>query len=150
MAIKKVAYALGGGTQHLVLPAFSFATNSATAAALAQMIVDAWNNVSFTFTPPGGGPTTVRLRDALLQRDPTRLLPTQLAIQTATARANVAGLNLTCAVVISEAEHDSDYIMQSGDEIVFVLPDANRATLVPAGTLLATAEFLMACTPNGI
>jgi hypothetical protein len=123
------------------------------------MIVDAWNNVPFTYTPPGAAaPVTVNLRTALLDRDPTTLLPTQLAIQTATARVDVAGLpagasglNLTQAVVITEAEHDEDYVMQSGNEIVLVLPDLDRTTLVPAGApLLATAEFLMACTPNGI
>jgi hypothetical protein len=146
MAIKKPVRTPGGGTQHLVLPAFSFATNTATAAALAQMIVDAWANGPFA----GGGVAVPNLGDALLQRHPHTLLPTPLAIQTATARANAAGLNLTHAVVITEAEHDNDYIMQSGDEIVFVLPDSDRATTVPAGSLLATAEFLMACTPNGI
>jgi hypothetical protein len=144
--------------EHLVMPAFSFATDSANpvATGLANMIIDAWNNVSFTFTPPGGVATTVNLRDALLQRD-TDLLPTTLAVQTATARANGAGLGLTRAVVITEAEHNNDYVMQSDDEIVLVLPDERRAiipTPFPAPPyptpLLNTAKFLMACTPNGI
>ena len=136
--------------KHLVLPAFSFATNTGTAVALAQIILDAWDNVQFTYQAPGGGTTTVPLGTALLDRDGTTRLPTPLAIQTATARAIAAGLNLTQAVVISETEHENDYIMQSGDEIVLVLPDASRATGVPAATRLATAEFLMSCTPNGI
>ena len=139
--------------EHLVMPAFSFATDSATnpvATGLANMIIDAWNNVSFTFTPPGGGVTIVNLRDALLQRD-TNLLPTTLAVQTATARANGAGLQLTRAVVITEAEHNNDYVLQSDDEIAFVLPDPTRVTSFAASpNLLQTAEFLMACTPNGI
>jgi hypothetical protein len=138
--------------KHLVLPAFSFATNTAMAGALAQMIVDAWTNGPFTFTPPGGGSTTVpHLGTALLQRDTTTLLPTPLATQTATAYVQQAGLDLTGVVVISEAEHDNNYnIMQSGDEIVLVLPDQSRVTSVTAANILQTAEFLMACTPNGI
>ena len=132
--------------KHLVMPAFSFATDTATAAALAQMIVDAWANGPFT----GGGVSVPHLGDALLERDANSLLPTAGAMATATARVQAAGLNLTNAVVITEAEHDNDYIMQSGNEIVLVLPDASRANTVPAGNLLATAEFLMACTPNGI
>lgn len=137
--------------KHLVLPAFSFATDDASATSLANMIIDAWNNVPFTFTPPGGVPTTVPLGDTLVQRDANKL-PTVLAKQTAVARVQQAGFaNLTGAVVITEAEHDNDYIMQSGDEIVFVLPDQNRVTLTPTGpTLLNTAKLLMACTPNGI
>jgi hypothetical protein len=56
---------------------------------------------------------------------------------------------LTRAVVITEAEHDNDYIMQSDDEIVFVLPNQNRVTAAPKN-LLDTAQLLMGCTPNGI
>ena len=61
--------------------------------------------------------TVPHLGAALLQRDTTTFLPTQLATQTATAYVQGAGLDLTGVVVISEAEHDNDYIMQSGDEI---------------------------------
>jgi hypothetical protein len=132
--------------KHLVLPAFSFATNSTMAGALAQMIVDAWTNGPFA----SGGVNVPQLGTALLQRDSTTLLPTPLATQTATAYVQQAGLDLTGVVVISEAEHDNDYIMQSGDEIVLVLPDQNRVTSVTAANILQTAEFLMACTPNGI
>jgi hypothetical protein len=132
--------------KHLVLPAFSFATNGAMAGALAQMIVDAWNNGPFA----SGGVNVPHLGTALLQRDSTTLLPTPLATQTATAYVQQAGLALTGVVVISEAEHDNDYIMQSGDEIVLVLPDQDRVTSVTAANILQTAEFLMACTPNGI
>jgi hypothetical protein len=137
--------------KHLVLPAFSFATDDASATNLANMIIDAWNNVPFTFTPPGGGPITVPLGATLVQRDANKL-PTLLAKQTALARVQQAGFaNLTGAVVITELEHDNNYIMQSDSEIVFVLPDQNRVTLAPAGpTLLDTAKLLLACTPNGI
>jgi hypothetical protein len=137
--------------KHLVLPAFSFATDDASATNLANMIIDAWNNVPFTFTPPGGVPTTVPLGATLVQRDANKL-PTLLAKQTALARVQQAGFaNLTGAVVITEVEHDNNYIMQSDNEIVFVLPDQNRVTLAPAGpTLLDTAKLLLACTPNGI
>ena len=67
----------------------------------------------------------------------------------ATRKVNAAGFDLTRAVVITEAEHDSDYIMQSDDEIVFVLPDKKRVNAAPHH-LLDTAKLLMACTPNGI
>jgi hypothetical protein len=137
--------------KHLVLPAFSFATDDASATSLANMIIDAWNNVQFTFTPPNGGPITVPLFTALVERD-ANLLPTPLARQTALARVQQAGFaNLTGAVVITEEEHDRDYVMQSGSEIVFVLPNQNRVNLAPTGpALLDTAKLLMACTPNGI
>jgi hypothetical protein len=140
-----------GRKKHLVLPAFSFATDDASATNLANMIIDAWNNVPFTFTPPGGGPITVPLGTTLVQRDANKL-PTTLAKQTALARVQQAGFaNLTGAVVITELEHDNNYIMQSDSEIVFVLPDQNRVTLTPAGpALLDTAKLLLACTPNGI
>jgi hypothetical protein len=137
--------------KHLVLPAFSFATNDASATNLANMIIDAWANVPFTFTPPGGNPITVPLGATLIQRDANKL-PTVLAKQTALARVQQAGFaNLTGAVVITEVEHDNNYIMQSDSEIVFVLPDQGRVNMAPTGqTLLDTAKLLMACTPNGI
>ncbi len=117
-----------GEKKHLVLPAFSFPPTDA----LAQLIVDAWAN-------PGH----------LLERDPHTLLPTQRAVQEATARVKKAGYDLGRAVVITEIEHDNDYIMQSDDEIVFVLPNKNRVA-TPAKNLLDTAKLLMGCTPNGI
>jgi hypothetical protein len=110
------------------MPAFSFGPNDD----LAQMIVEAWNK-------PG----------KLLDRDPKTHLPTKAAVADATARVKKAGFDLTRAVVITEAEHDRDYIMQSDDEIVFVLPDKKRVA-TPATNLLDTAKLLMACTPNGI
>jgi hypothetical protein len=117
-----------GKTKHLVLPAFSFEPTDG----LARLIVDAWAN-------PGH----------LLERDPKTQLPTQRAVQDATAKIKQAGYDLERAVVITEAEHDSDYVMQSDNEIVFVLPNKNRLAS-PAANLLDTAKLLMACTPNGI
>ena len=116
-----------GRKKHLVLPAFSFAPSDG----LAQLIVDAWND-------PGD----------LLKRDANGL-PTKAAVNDATQRVNEAGFDLTRAVVITEAEHDSDYVMQSDDEIVFVLPNKDRLKKPPTN-LLDTAKLLMACTPNGI
>ena len=75
--------------------------------------------------------------------------PTKAAVADATRRVNEAGFDLTRAVVITEAEHDSDYVMQSDDEIVFVLPNKDRLKKPPTN-LLDTAKLLMACTPNGI
>jgi hypothetical protein len=132
MAIhKKVTYPEKGEAKHLVLPAFSFQPTDA----LAQVIVDAWKNKT--------------LRDQLLARDLKTKLPTKGAVQAATKRITAAGYDLKRAVVITEAEHDNDYVMQSDDEIVFVLPNSDRVTAAPKN-LLDTAKLLMGCTPNGI
>ena len=120
-----------GEQKHLVLPAFSFDPTDG----LAQLVVDAWNDT--------------RLRNKLLERDRKTKLPTSRAVKEATSRVKKAGYDLTRAVIITEAEHDSDYVMQSDDEIVFVLPNKNRVAS-PAANLLDTAKLLMACTPNGI
>ena len=117
-----------GKKKHLVLPAFGFEPTDG----MAQMIIDAWAN-------PGH----------LLERDPKTKLPTKRAVQDATGRIQKAGYDLERAVVITEAEHDSDYIMQSDNEIVFVLPNKNRVA-APATNLLDTAKLLMGCTPNGV
>jgi hypothetical protein len=117
-----------GEEKHLVLPAFSFQPTDE----LAQLVIDAW-------AKPG----------ALLERDPKTKLPTKAAVDEATRRVNAAGFDLTRAVVITEAEHDNDYIMQSDDEIVFVLPNKSRMKKAPPH-LMETAKLLMACTPNGI
>jgi len=119
---------MGGERKHLVLPAFSFQPTDG----LAQLIINAWAN-------PG----------KLLERDPKTLLPTSAAVQEATKKVKAAGYDLTRAVVITEEEHDNDYIMQSDDEIVFVLPNKNRVA-PKAANLLDTAKLLMGCTPNGI
>ncbi len=142
MAIhKKIPHPkIPGETTHLVMPAFSYATNTATADALAQIIIDAWASEG----DPNG------LQAKLLARDPRTGFPTQPAIDEAKRVVNAAGFQLTRAVVISEAEHDNDYIMQSDDEIVFVLPNKKRAVQTPGSGLLDTAKLLMACTPNGI
>jgi hypothetical protein len=127
---------MGGETKHLVMPAFSFEPTDG----MANLIIDAWKD-------PG----------KLLERDPKTLLPTADAQAEAKKRANAAGYVLNRAVVITEEEHDNDYVMQSDDEIVFVLPSPDRAIIpkpFPAHPypkdLLATAKLLMACTPNGI
>jgi hypothetical protein len=146
---------------HLVMPAFSFATDSTSTVCtgLANMILDAWNNVNFTYTT--GGVTAARpLGTNLIDRDPVTKLPTQNAVDCATAyvqQASVGLADLKRAVVITETEHENDYIMQSDNEIVFVLPDIGRAKIpapFPAkpypNDLLTVAQFLMACTPNGI
>jgi len=117
-----------GKKKHLVLPAFGFEPTDG----MAQMIIDAWAD-------PGH----------LLERDAKTKLPTKRAVQDATGRIQKAGYDLERAVVITEAEHDSDYVMQSDNEIVFVLPDKGRVA-APAAHLLDTAKLLMGCTPNGI
>ena len=121
------------GTTPATVPAFSFSPNDA----LAQLIVEAWSNEDF--------------RKLLLKRSGITIVPE--AVKAATDAVNAAGFNLKRAVVISEAEHDADYVMQDPfTEVVFVLPRPERigATVVPGKTLLDTARILMACTPNGI
>jgi hypothetical protein len=117
-----------GEHKHLVLPAFSFEPTDG----LAKMIVEAWAS-------PGH----------LLERDHHTHLPTPRAVQEATTRIKQAGFDLERAVVITEEEHDNDYLMQSDNEIVFVLPNKNRVAAPPTN-LLDTAKLLMGCTPNGI
>jgi hypothetical protein len=120
-----------GQKKHMVLPAFGFEPTDG----LAQLIVDIWGDS--------------KLEAKLMERDRKTRLPTQGAVREATTRVKRAGYDLTRAVIITEAEHDSDYIMQSDDEIVFVLPNKKRVAS-PAANLLDTAKLLMACTPNGI
>lgn len=145
-------------THDAAQPVFSYGPDPR----LLDVIVDAWLNRDYTFTPPGGiglpipfGP----LRDALLERD-RKGNPTPKAFSAATLKIGTAlGVDLKRAVVISEAEHDNDYFMDD-DEVVFVLPDQGRliAGAIPNPPLPAvnpprlveTAKLLMACTPNGI
>ena len=57
--------------------------------------------------------------------------------------------NLKRAVIITEDEHDDGYTMETPNDVVFVLPNNDRAD--PTGAnLLNSAKLLMACTPNGI
>ena len=71
------------------------------------------------------------------------------AVTQATNAINAAapGFGLSRVVIISEDEHDNGYTMEKGNDVVFVLPNANRKT---GANLLETAKLLMACTPNGI
>ena len=145
MAIrKKVKYRRHGAPRDtesdVTMPAFSYSNPG-----LADLIVNAW-----TDTPPG-------FKNNLLDRHPVTGLPTPGAVTTATNAVNtLASLSLKRAVVITEAEHDGDYTMQDDDEVVFVLPNESRKPAPPPSpapnhaTLLATAQLLMACTPNGI
>ena len=134
MAIKRRVrdHARPGSKKDVTVPSFSFAPNDG----LAELIVNAWENKP--------------VRDLLLQRDINNN-PTSAAVQEATNQVNnLGGFNLVRAVVISEEEHDNDYVMQDPDnEVVFVLP--NNTRIDAAGLhLLETAKLLMACTPNGI
>ena len=63
------------------------------------------------------------------------------------------GIKLKSPVVLTEDEYDNGWQMDSGDDVVLVLPDATRAKITGADTsqtLLETAKLLMACVPNGI
>ena len=108
----------GGKPVLATVPAFSYGPNNG----LAQLIVDAWANQSF--------------RDQLLAREADKITVTPAAVQLATWSVNNAGgFNLKRAVVISEVEHDNDYLIQNDDEVVFVLPRESRV-FAGAGGLL--------------
>ena len=109
---------------------------------------------AFSYNPDKLAPVIVSLwtnPQRVLQRDGDGN-PTQHAYDDATAAINAAGFDLERAVIISEEEHDDDYTMQFDNEVVFVLPDRDRAKdpATSAPKLLETAKLLMACTPNGI
>jgi hypothetical protein len=139
---------LGSATE-VTMPVVSYSNPG-----LAELIVRTWADGPFN----AGGVNVTNLGQALLERD-KHGLPTKDARRTAKAAVNhMAGLDLKSAVVITESEHDEDYVMQDDDEIVFVLPNEDRVASpvnsplpnpIPAN-LLETAKLLMACTPNGI
>ena len=101
---------------------------------LADVIVSVWSN-------PG----------KILDRTGNKV-PTAQAAAQATALINQhTGMNLKRAVIITENEHDTHYVMQDDDEVVFVLPNASRVAGNPTPhQLLETVRMLMACTPHGI
>lgn len=97
--------------------------------ALAQMIIDAWND-------PNG------LGGRLIDHAHPDNAKQELANR---------GIYLNHPVVLTEDEYNNGWQMEHDDEVAFVLPDASRKTAAPAGqTLLETAKLLMACVPNGI
>lgn len=133
MAIKRRPKGAAAAASDVAVPTFSFAPNDS----LAQLIVDAWVDDN--------------LREKLLKRDKGHV--TAENVEFAKLALAARGLYLTRAVVISEAEHDRDYIIEPGhedDEVVLVLPNLDRVTPRPGQSLLDTARFLMSCTPNGI
>jgi hypothetical protein len=103
---------------------FSYAPNDS----LAQMIVDAWVDQNFAnqlLNSPGVA------KSALAQR----------------------GIFLSSPTVITETQYNQGYTPSNPDvDVVFVLPNKPRVdTMPPPGqSLLETARFLMAATPNGI
>ena len=132
MAIKRLVQAPGADTASLevTVPTFSF-----DSAGLAELVVEAWTKRDF--------------RDKLLERGPDKKV-TAAASEAATKAVNARGFSLKRAVVITEDEHDHHYMMQTPDEVVFVLPDPSRISNPNSNALLETARLLMSCTPNGI
>jgi hypothetical protein len=167
---KKVTHRRHGATHDTETDAPTIPVMSYTNVGLAELIVMAWDNGTFSWPAvpaipgPGGFPgwtagMVPHLQDALLERNPPNSkIPSADAVKVATNAVNIlAGMDLRRAVVISEAEHDDDYTMQTDDEVVFVLPNNARAVLpnpIPGPPrpphILETAKLLMACTPNGI
>ena len=107
---------------------------------LAHVIVDAWDPAK----TGAGGP----LEHILDRTNQGFATPKAVAQATHAINAAAPGFNLKRAVIISEDEHDSDYWMETPDDVVFVLP--NKTRLGTGANLLQTAKLLMACTPNGI
>lgn len=141
---KRNPNAPAGLSTDVTVPSFSYPATDE----LAQVVLDAWTDGPFQ----SGGVNVQHLGKALLDREqsgPNKGQPTQLALDTAKERLKGAKLDLVRPVVISEAEHDDDYIMQDPTEVVFVLPDPGRK-VTGGAHLLETAKLLMACTPNGI
>ena len=90
---------------------------------LAQMIVDAWTDAGY--------------RDRLLQK------------KNAVSLLAERGIYLSKAHIITEDDYHRGHVCDDPDEIIFVLPNPNRADLARK-PLLETAKLLMAITPNGI
>ena len=126
----------GGG--EMTVPEFAMPPDAVPG--IAQVIVKAWNNDASL--------------DKIFERYTSgayKGMATKNAADQATAAINAAApkFNLQRAVIISEEEHDNGYTMQFEYDVVFVLPNPDRADLNGAN-LLNTAKLLMACTPNGI
>ena len=126
----------GGG--EMTVPEFAMPPDAVPG--IAQVIVNAWNNDA----------SLDKILDRI-QIGANKGMATQDAVDQATAAINAAypGFNLQRAVIISEEEHDDGYTMETVNDVVFVLPNRDRAVLSGAN-LLNTAKLLMACTPNGI
>jgi hypothetical protein len=144
--------AAAGTTIDVTVPTFSYQNDR-----LAELIVAAWANQKFDF---GGGVSGPHLQDALLDRDKTQpqpYPPTTKARNTAREAVNFfANMDLKSVVVITEEEHDNEYMTTDVDELTLVLPrDSRLAGGAISGApyapdLLETAKLLMSCTPNGI
>ena len=126
------------GTVDITIPDFELAPDAVPG--IAQVIVDIWQNKLGL--------------DQILKRETSgakKGMATPLAVTQATATINAAApnYNFVRAVIIKEEEHDNGYMMETENDVVFVLP--NQGRINPAGAnLLNTAKLLMACTPNGI
>jgi hypothetical protein len=99
---------------------------SYTSDSLAQMIVDAWVDEDF--------------KEQLLKKENAKSLLAE------------RGFYLENPVVITEEQYNNHYRQDDDNEIVFVLPDAERVSrqISQGQSLLETARLLMAITPNGI
>jgi hypothetical protein len=117
-------------TRQITQPSFSYEPTDA----LADVIVQAW--------------TKPDLYADLTDRD--NGAPTVKALNAAKTAINGAGFDLERPVIITEQEHDDNWVMQDEKEVVFVLPNKDRVAQPPAHSLLLSAKLLMAATPNGI
>jgi hypothetical protein len=126
------------GSGEITVPEFAMPPDAVPG--IAQVIVKAWT----------GDASLANILDRVTT-GPNKGCATPIAVQQATDAINGAypGYNLQRAVIITEAEHDDGYTMQTPDDVVFVLPRPTRVNLT-GSSLLDTAKLLMACTPNGI
>ena len=126
------------GADEITTPDFELAPDAVPG--IAQVIVDIWAG-------------TIPL-STIMDREPSgpkKGMATTAAVNLATAAINGAQphYNFVRAVIISEAEHDNGYTMETENDVVFVLPNKGRIDTT-GGNLLNSAKLLMACTPNGI
>jgi hypothetical protein len=126
------------GSLEMTVPEFAMPPDAVPG--IAQVIVDAWNNDA----------SLNKILDRI-QSGPKKGMATPDAVAQATTAINAAApkFNLQRAVIITEDEHDGGYTMETVNDVVFVLPNKDRAVLTGA-SVLNTAKLLMACTPNGI
>jgi hypothetical protein len=100
--------------------------------ALAELIEQVWTNQD-------------KLEDKLIKE--TNYVKRSRAAQDALADR---GIHLSSPMVITETEYYNGYTAGDDEEVVFVLPNKERADTSGSSSLLEAAKLLMACRPNGI
>jgi hypothetical protein len=103
------------GSGEITVPEFAMPPDAVPG--IAQVIVNAWNNDA----------SLNKIMDRF-PSGPRKGMATPDAVDQATSAINASAptFNLQRAVIISEREHDDGYTMETGDDVVFVLPNATH------------------------